>query len=124
MNILWGVNCASWEVAMTWLGDCSQPLAASVCLYSFKRCAMFCHVCHAPNPTLHVSLLLAAKQAIVASKTANISLICHQCTNTTCAAKVLQVFQTRTDAIYALLGMSTIATHSKGRKKRGTATTA
>ena len=78
MNIFWGVICAYWGVAMTWLGDCSRPLAASVCLYSFRRCAMFCDVCRGPNPALHVSLLPAAKQAIVASKTANISLVCHQ----------------------------------------------
>ena len=62
---------------------------------------MFCYVCHGPNRALHVSLLPAAKQAIVASKTANISLMCHQCTNAICTVDVPQVFKARTDAIYA-----------------------
>ena len=51
----------------------TQPLAASVCLYSFRRCAMFCEACHGLNPALHVPLLPAAKQAIVASKKKSLS---------------------------------------------------
>ena len=104
---------------MTWLGDCSQPLAASVCLYSFRRCAMSCDVCHGPDPALHVSLLLGAKQAIVASKTANISLICHQCTNTICAPEVPQVFKTRIDAICAASWDGNHRYRRQGEKKKG-----
>ena len=118
MNIFWGVSCASWGVAMTWLGDCSQPLAASFCLYSFRRCAMFCDVCHGPNPALHVSLLPTAKQAIVASKTDNTSLICHQCTDTICAAEVPQVFKTRTDAISAASRDGYLRYRQQGEKKK------
>ena len=57
---------------MTRLGDCSQPPAAPVCLYSFRQSAMTYDICHGPNPVVHVSLLPTAKQAIVASKTANV----------------------------------------------------
>ena len=60
-----------------------------------------CDACHAPNPALHVSLLPAAKQAIVASRTANISLICHQYTDTICAAEAPWLFNTCADAMYA-----------------------
>ena len=119
MDIFLGGKMCFLGVAMTWLGDCSQPLAAFVCLSSFRRCAMSCDVCHGPNPALHVSLLPAAKQAIVASKTANISLICHQCTNTICAAEVPQVFKTRTDAIYAASRDFDHRYRQQGEKKRG-----
>ena len=80
---------------------------------------MSCDVCHGPNPALHVSLLSVAKQAIVASKTANISFICHQCTNTICATEVLQVFKTRTDAIYAASRDGDHHYRQQGEKKKG-----
>ena len=100
------------------VGDCSLPFAASICLYWFRRCAMFCDVCHGPNLALHVSLLPAAKQAIVAFKTANISVICHQCTNTICVAEVPQMFKTRTYAIYATSGHGDHRYQQQEEKKR------
>ena len=77
------------------------------------------NVCHGPNLAVHVSLLPAAKQAIVASKTTNISLICHQCTNTICAVEVPPVFKTRTDAIYAAAWDGDRRYQQQGEKKRG-----
>ena len=106
---------------MTLLGDCSKPFGAPACHYSFRHFAIFGDVSHGPNPAVHAELFIATKQAIVASKNINISLICHQYTNIICAA-AMQVFKTHIDVIYVATSDGNHRFSQQKEKKGGGAT--
>ena len=55
----------------------------------------------------------------MASKTANISLICHQWTNTICAAEIVRVIKTRINAIYATSRDGDHRYRRQGQKSNG-----